>query len=60
LIDDPRIESADFLREINRELDDTRSFEMREINEIQWFYPNKPDYQTMINSLGEIVKRKLS
>jgi len=60
LIDDPRIESADFLREINRELDDTRSFEMREINEIQWFYPNKPDYQNMIYSLGEIVKRKLS
>ncbi|MFT2010972.1 toll/interleukin-1 receptor domain-containing protein [Pontibacter sp. 13R65] len=57
LVDDPRIESADFLREINRELDDTKSFEMREINEIQWFYPNRPDYRKMINSIAEIVKR---
>jgi len=57
LIDDPLIESADFLREINRELDDTRSFEMREINEVQWFYPNKPDYKHMIKSIAEICKR---
>jgi hypothetical protein len=59
LIDDPRIESANFLREINRELDDTKSFEMREINEIQWFYPNKPDYQNMINTITKIVKTKV-
>jgi hypothetical protein len=60
LIDDPRIESADFLREINRELDDTKSFEMREINEVQWFYPNRPDYNNMISSLAEIVKREIN
>jgi hypothetical protein len=58
LIDDPRIESPDFRREINRELDDTKSFEMREINAIQWFYPNKPDYRMMISKIAEIVKKK--
>jgi hypothetical protein len=56
LVDDPRIESPNYLREINTELDDTKSFEMREINEIQWFYPNKPDYRNMINNIAEIVK----
>lgn len=58
LIDDQRVKSADFLREINKELDDTKSFEMREINEVQWFYPNKPDYQSMINQLSEIFKKQ--
>ncbi|MCL6257456.1 toll/interleukin-1 receptor domain-containing protein [Aquiflexum sp. TKW24L] len=53
LVDDSIIVSIDFLREINEELDATRSFEMREINELQWFYPNRGNYSDMINSLGQ-------
>ncbi len=48
----PEIESTDYLRKLNDSLDDTKSFEMRELNEIQWFSPNKPDYETMLDEIA--------
>lgn len=53
LIDSPEIGSNNFLRELNTTLDDTKSFEMRELNEIQWFYPNKPNYESMLDEIVE-------
>jgi hypothetical protein len=51
LIESPDIESIDFRRELNNILDDTKSFEMRKLNEINWFFPNEPNYEAMLDEI---------
>jgi TIR domain len=57
LVNDPEIGDPDFMREINLELDKTGSFEMREINDVQCFFPNRPDYDSMLTSIVNRFKK---
>lgn len=54
LTETSNLESNEYLRELNRTLDETNSFEMRELNNIQWFYPNNPNYNTMLEEISSI------
>ena len=58
LVEPPKSKKdVDFTRSINEKLTLKNSFEMKWLSDIHWFYPNKPDYSTMLEKLKNTITK---